>query len=166
MVIVEPHYLSFGFATACVSQMTPNHTLIGKKRMYIQNSYLISENNHNLQHNVQLQNKQRWLLSNLIISSSALRLFAFHRWPPGFCFFWIEPKLIQSCLVALPHWFFAVVQLQAEFWKNKPERVFSLQVQCRELDIFKIKNFFRDYLEMLCIFSRFGRIFFYFSWIF
>ena len=25
--------------------------------------------------------------------------------------------------------------------KNKPERVFGLQVRCRELDIFKIRNF-------------------------
>ena len=27
--------------------------------------------------------------------------------------------------------------------KNKPERVFGLQVQCREMDIFKIRNFLR-----------------------
>jgi hypothetical protein len=46
---------------------------------------------------------------------------------------------------------------------NKPERVFSLQVRCRELDIFKIRNFLRNCLKIFWIFSGFlGGIF----WIF
>ena len=32
---------------------------------------------------------------------------------------------------------------------NKPERVFGLQVRCRELDIFKIRNFLRNCLEIV-----------------
>ena len=46
---------------------------------------------------------------------------------------------------------------------NKPERVFGLQVRCRELDIFKIRNFLRNCLKKFMIFSGFlGGIF----WIF
>jgi ankyrin repeat protein len=46
---------------------------------------------------------------------------------------------------------------------NKPERVFGLQVRCRELDIFKIRNFLRNCLKKFIIFSGFlGGIF----WIF
>ena len=51
--------------------------------------------------------------------------------------------------------------------KNKPERVFGLQVRCKELDIFKIRNLLRNCLEIVWIFSRFfGGNFFEFSWIF
>ena len=32
-------------------------------------------------------------------------------------------------------------KFSVKIWKNKPERVFGLQVRCRELDIFKIRNF-------------------------
>ena len=36
--------------------------------------------------------------------------------------------------------------------KNEPEWVFGLQVRCRELDIFKIRNFLRNCLEFFWIF--------------
>ena len=39
------------------------------------------------------------------------------------------------------------------FDRNKPERVFGLQVPCRELDIFKIGNCLRNCLEIFWIFS-------------
>ena len=47
-----------------------------------------------------------------------------------------------------------VSDLEVTFWRKKPERVFGLQVRCRELDIFKI-------LEMFWIFwgEFFSRIF-------
>ena len=38
---------------------------------------------------------------------------------------------------------------------NKPKRVSGLQVRCRELDIFKIRNFLRNCLEVFWIFSGF-----------
>ena len=58
---------------------------------------------------------------------------------------------------------------------NKPERVFGLQVRCRELDIFKIRNFLRNCLDFFGILLEdffgilledfFGRIFLEgFSW--
>ena len=37
---------------------------------------------------------------------------------------------------------------------NKPERVFGPQVRCRNLDIFKIKNFLRNCLSIFWLFSR------------
>ena len=43
-------------------------------------------------------------------------------------------------------------------WKNKPESVFGLQVWCRKLDIFKIRNFLRNCLEIFWIYF-FGEIF-------
>ena len=43
---------------------------------------------------------------------------------------------------------------------NKPERVFGLHVRCRELIIFKIRNFLRNVLDFTWIFLEdfFGRI--------
>ena len=46
---------------------------------------------------------------------------------------------------------------------NKPERIFGLQMRCRELDIFKIRNFWEIVWKL---FGFFGRFFWDFSWIF
>ena len=40
---------------------------------------------------------------------------------------------------------------------NKPERVFGLQVRCRELDIVKIRKFLRNCLEIFGFFQDFFR---------
>ena len=47
--------------------------------------------------------------------------------------------------------------------KNKPERLFGLQVRCRELDIFKIRIFLRNCLK---IFWEFFGFFFWNFWFF
>ena len=44
-------------------------------------------------------------------------------------------------------------KFSVKIWKNKPKRVFGLQVRCRELDIFKIRNFLRNFLDIFGIFE-------------
>ena len=37
---------------------------------------------------------------------------------------------------------YAGFYIYKKFWKNKPEKVFGLQVRCKELDIFKVSEIF------------------------
>ena len=56
--------------------------------------------------------------------------------------------------------YFMTLKIIGVFHENKPERVFGLQVRCRELDIYKIRFFLRNCLQIFWIYSGFlGEIF-------
>ena len=62
-------------------------------------------------------------------------------------------KILTSCITLFPiffdTWFYlTVIFVRAIFQKNKPERVFGLQVRWRELDTFKILHFFGIFLDI------------------
>ena len=74
-----------------------------------------------------------------------------HFWFLDFGHFWQwSCENTKKCVI-----FIYISQGKMDKMKNKPERVFGLQVRCRELDIFKIRNFFRNCLEIFWIYQGF-----------
>ena len=66
-------------------------------------------------------------------------------------------------LVIVAHYYFFLKIMCSQ---NKPERVFGLQVRCRELDIFKIRNFLRNCLQIFWIYSGFFEEIFFWGFFF
>ena len=69
---------------------------------------------------------------------------------------WRRDRKKFHILVIVAHYYFFLKIMCSQ---NKPERVFGLQVRCRELDIFKIRNFLRNGLEFFGFFQDFRGVF-------